>query len=281
MKLHLRVLGLLAGAVIALAPTAALAEGMIQIKGSDTMLNLGQAWAEAFMKKNPSVMLAVTGGGSGTGIAAFLNGTCDICQASRIMSGKEISQARDKNITPVKTVVALDGISIAVHSSNPVHSLTIEQLKDIYTGKVRNWRQVGGKDAPIFVMSRESSSGTYVYMKEHVLKNNEYAQSCLLMPSTKAIQQELSSNVNGIGYGGVAYFKNEKNIKIIAVAEKRGAPSIEPTDTNVRSGKYPISRPLMVYTRGKATGQVGNYIKFCLSPEGQKIVEQVGYVSLH
>jgi len=260
-------------------PAEAAARSVI-LKGSDTMVILGQAWAEAYMKKRPNVDMSVQGGGSGTGIAAFINGKCDICQASRKMSGKEIQQCRDRNIVPTATVVAMDGISIAVHSSNPIDSLTLQQLKDIYTGKVRNWKQVGGKDAPIIVLSRESSSGTYVYFQELVLKSEKYAATALLMPSTKAIQQEIRNNPNAVGYGGVAYFKGVKNIKVVPVAKGKGLPAVEPTDENIIAKKYPISRPLFLYTAGKPRGLIGDYIKFCLSSEGQRIVQRVGYVAV-
>lgn len=262
------------------SPASAAGKSLI-IKGSDTMVILGQAWAEAYMQKHPNVDISVQGGGSGTGIAALINNTLDICEASRPMSAAEISKARDRNIFPVATAVALDGISIAVNSSNPVHSLTLDQLKDIYTGKVKNWKEVGGKNAPIVVLSRESSSGTYVYFQEHVLENQKYANTVLLMPSTKAIQAEVTNNPNAIGYGGVAYFKEAKNVKLVFVANKRGGESIEPTDANVKSKKYPISRELFFYTSGKPKGQIADFVKFCLSPEGQQIVTEVGYVSMH
>ncbi|MHB1001587.1 MAG: PstS family phosphate ABC transporter substrate-binding protein [Armatimonadota bacterium] len=249
------------------------------VKGSDTMVILGQEWAEAFMKKNPGVDISVQGGGSGTGIAALINGTTDICQASRAMKGKEISQCKDNNFIPKATIVALDGISIAVHKSNPIDSITEDQLKAIYTGKVTNWKQINGKNETIVVLSRENTSGTYVYFQEYVLDNSRYASTVLPLPSTKAIQQELSGNPNAIGYGGVAYFQNKKNIKIIPVSKMKGSPAIEPTDANIKSGKYPISRPLYVYTAGKPQGLAAKYVKFCLSPEGQVIVQKVGYVS--
>lgn len=260
--------------------SSAFAAGSITIKGSDTMAPLGQAWSEAFMEKHSGIDISVQGGGSGTGVAALINGTTDVCQASRAMSASEIAKCRDRNVTPVATVVALDGISIAVNSSNPIDSITIDQLKGIYTGKIRNWKQLGGKNSQIVFASRESSSGTYVYFKERVLNNQNYAPDALLMPSTKAIQMEVQSNGNAIGYGGVAYFKHKKGIKIIPVSKSKGSPAIEPTDENVRSKKYPIARPLFVYTAGKPKGAVGTYIKFCLSTEGQRLVEQVGYVSI-
>lgn len=241
---------------------------------------LVQAWAEAYMQKHPGSEISVQGGGSGTGISALVNGTTDVCMASRAMSGKEIGQCKERNFVPASHDVALDGVSIAVHSSNPVVSLTLDQLKAIYSGKVKNWKQVGGHDAPVLVLSRESSSGTYVYFKQHVLENENYAATCLLMPSTKAIQSEITSNPNAIGYGGVAHFKGKRNVKIVHVAREKGGASLYPSDENVQSGKYPISRPLYLYTAGKAKGEIADFIKFCLSSEGQKIVARVGYVPI-
>lgn len=252
----------------------------ITLKGSDTMAVLGQGWAEAYMKKVPGVHLSVQGGGSGTGITALINGTCDICQASRAMKGKEIDKCKARNFIPVPTTIALDGIAIAVNAENPVKSLTLEQLKNIYTGNVTNWQQVGGKNAPIVLLSRENSSGTYAFMQEFVLKNQRFAASALMMPTTKAIQQEISGNPRAIGYGGEAYFRNKKGVKVIPVAMKAGSAPVEPTDANVRSGKYPIARPLFYYTAGKPKGEIAKFIAFCLSPDGQAIAKKLGYVAL-
>ena len=252
-------------------------EKSVVIKGSDTMVLLGQAWAEAYMKTHPNTAISVQGGGSGTGISALINKSTDICMASRSMSGKEIGQCKDRNFVPKVIAVALDGITLAVNSSNNIDVLTIDQLKGIYTGKITNWKQVGGSDKPIIAISRESSSGTYVYFKEHVLANQNYAPSILLAPSTKYIQAEISKNVNAIGYGGVAYFKNKKNIKILRIASKKGAIAVEPTNSNIKSGKYPISRDLYLYTAGKPIGEAASFIKYVMSEEGQVIVERVGY----
>lgn len=258
--------------------SGAMAAKSLTIKGSDTMLILGQAWAEAYMHKYEGVDISVQGGGSGTGIAALINRTTDICQASRAMSGKEISQCKENNFVPKATAVALDGISIAVNKSNPIESISEDQLKAIYTGKVTNWKSIGGKNAPIVVLSRENTSGTYVYFQQYILNNERYSSSILPLPSTKAIQQEVTGNPDAIGYGGVAYFLNKKNLKIIPVSKSKGSPAIEPTDANIKSGKYPISRPLYFYTAGKATGETAKFINFCLSSEGQQIVNKVGYV---
>jgi phosphate transport system substrate-binding protein len=250
------------------------------IKGSDTMAMLGQGWAEAYMKGHPNVELSVQGGGSGTGITALINGTTDICQASRAMKGSEIAKCKDRSFVPVATVVALDGIAIAVSDDNPLSSLTLDQLKDIYTGKVTNWKQVGGKDAPIVLLSRENSSGTYAFFREFVLDNARYASTAMMMPTTKAIQQEIGNNPRAIGYGGEAYFRNKPGCKVLPIAMKAGGKPVLPSDDNVRAKTYPISRPLYLYTAGTPAGEIASYIKFCVSDAGQAIAKKLGYVAL-
>lgn len=250
------------------------------IKGSDTLVNLSQAWAEAYMEKNSSTNISVTGGGTGTGIAAFLNGTADICNASRPMSGSEVDRAKARNVIPVATVCALDGLAIAVHSSNPLSKLSIPELAKIFTGGASDWSQIGGKGGKIVVLSRESSSGTYVYFRDEILGGKNYRADALLMPSTKAIATEVAKNPNAIGYGGEAYFRGKPGIKILPISAKAGSEAVMPSDETVRSKKYPIARPLYMYTPGKPTGAAGAFIKFCLSPEGQKLVSQVGYTPL-
>ncbi|MCX7920358.1 MAG: phosphate ABC transporter substrate-binding protein [bacterium] len=260
------------------------AKGMIQIKGSDTMVNLGQAWAEAFMKREPNISVAVTGGGSGTGIAALINGTADIAQCSRSMKEKEIEQAKAKGVNPVEHKVALDGLAVVVHPKNPVSKLTIDQLSDIFTGKIRNWSQVGGKNAPIVILSREVNSGTHIYFKEHVVRRGnekgpeEFAPDALLMPSSQAIADEVASNPNAIGYYGMGYVSEKQ--KAILVAKDKDSAYIAPTKENVINGSYPISRPLFLYTNGKPTGAVKQFIDFVLSAEGQKIVSQQDFVPI-
>jgi phosphate transport system substrate-binding protein len=256
------------------------AQKSLSVKGSDTMVNLSQAWAEAFMKSHSGASISVTGGGSGTGIAAFLNGTCDLANSSRAMSQREIDQARPRNVYPKANTVAMDGLAIAVHSSNPVQSLTTAQIAGIYTGSISDWKQVGGRPGRIVVLSRESSSGTYAFMREHIMGNRPYRADAQLMPSTRAIQQEISNNPNAIGYGGEAYFKGKPNLKILLVSSANGKSGVYPSNDNVTSGKYPISRPLYVYSRGTPTGLAAQFIRFCQSPEGQQIVEQIGYVPL-
>jgi phosphate transport system substrate-binding protein len=264
----------------ALLSSPVCAQKSLNLKGSDTMVNLSQAWAEAFMKANPGTSISVTGGGSGTGIAAFLNGTCDMANSSRPMSQREIDQARTRNVFPKANVVALDGLAVIVHSSNPLQNLTTQQVAAIYTGQISDWSQVGGRPGRIVVLSRETSSGTYVFFREHVLGNRPYRADAQLMPSTRAIQQEISNNANAIGYGGEAYFKSKPNCKILPISAAKGKPAIYPSNENVTSMKYPISRELYVYSRGTPSGLAAKFIKFCRSAPGQEIVEQIGYVPL-
>jgi phosphate transport system substrate-binding protein len=256
---------LLLAAVLA-APALSLAD--TTVKGSDTMVVLAQKWAEAFMKKHPAKKIQVTGGGSGTGIAALINGTTEIANASRPMKGEEKEKVKAGGAEAVETAVAYDGIAIYVNSSNPVTNLTVKQLEGIYLGDIRNWKEVGGKDAPIVLYSRENSSGTYEFMKEHVLKKADFAAEAQTLPGTAAVVNAVTKEKNGIGYGGGAYAKGVKELKVEGVS---------PTKEAVLSGKYPLSRPLFVYTKGAAKGDAKDYIEFCLSKDGQKIVAEVGY----
>jgi phosphate transport system substrate-binding protein len=259
--------------------TTAIAETAIQVKGSDTMVNLMSNMAEAYMQAHPDVSIAVTGGGSGTGIAALINGTTDICAASRMMKKEEIDQAQSRNVTPVEMKIALDGISLMVNKKNPVSELTLDQLKNIYTGVYTRWSDVGGPDRPIVLLSRESNSGTYVFFQEHVLQKKDYSPKAHLMPSTAAVTQSVSQDQWSIGYGGVAYAEHG-DVKTIRVRTTPDAPAVAPTEATVHDGSYPISRPLFLYTNGDPTGVVKAFIEFCLSPEGQKIVEDTGYITI-
>lgn len=255
------------------APVLATA-GTVTVKGSDTMVILVQRWAEDYMKKNPSKKVQVTGGGSGTGIAALINGTTEIADASRAMKGDEKAKVRDRfNTLPAETAVAQDGVAIYVNEANPVGQLTVDQLKRIFVGDVTNWKDLGGKDAPIVLYSRENSSGTYVFFKENVLGNEDYAAAAQTLPGTAAVVNAIAKERNGIGYGGAAYAKGVKEVKVVGKDGQAYAPSAE----NVKSGKYPLARPLFMYTRGKPQGEAKEFIDFCLAPAGQTIVTQVGY----
>ncbi len=251
----------------------------ITIKGSDTMVHLASTWAEAFMEANPEVEVSVTGGGSGTGIAALLNGTTDICMASRKMKQKETDLAAQKGLRPTEFVVARDGIAVVVNPTNPVDALTLEQIKKIYTGEYSNWNKVGGPDEKIVVLSRESSSGTYVFFQKNVLQKQDYRQDALLMPATSSIIQSVSSDKGGIGYVGLGYaLEAAGKVKMLGVKADDDAAPVVPSEETVDSGEYSIARPLQLYTAGQPQQAAKSFIDFCLSPEGQKIVRQTGYV---
>lgn len=264
---------------LTLSATTALAaskKNQIQIKGSDTMVNLGQAWAEAYMQKNPSEFIAVTGGGSGTGIASLVSGTCDIAMSSRDIKNKEIELAKKKNITPFEIKAALDGLAVVVNPNNPVTKLTVEQLAKIFSGVIHNWKEVGGNDQKIVILSREINSGTHVYFKEHILRANdpnnktEFSPSALLLSSSQAIADEVAHNSGAIGYYGMGYVSSKQ--KVIHVASNQNSEYIAPTIENVISNKYPISRPLFLYTNGEPQNNIKKFVDFILSKEGQDVI---------
>jgi phosphate transport system substrate-binding protein len=256
----------------------------IEIKGSDTVVNLALAWAERYMQENPEMRISVTGGGSGTGITSLVNRTADIANASREMKIEEIRAAQANGITPVEFVVARDAIAVVTNLSNPVSALTMQQISDIYTGKITNWRRVGGEDRPIVLLSRESNSGTYVYVLEHVIRMGNpkskllFSPDTLLMPSSEGISTEVRQNPNAIGYDGLGYVTPDQ--KVLAVARDASGPYVLPSITTVNDGSYPISRPLYMYTAGEPRGQVKTYLDWVLGP-GQTLVSKLGFVPLH
>jgi phosphate transport system substrate-binding protein len=257
-----------------LAPLSAEAAS-ITIKGSDTMVLLGQRWAEEYMKKTPGAAIQVTGGGSGTGISALINGTTDICQASREMKAAEKEKLRDRYATTgTEIAVARDGLSVYVNAGNPLSELSMDQLKLVFTGKIQNWKELGGPDAKIIAYTRENSSGTYVFFKEHVLKNADYTARAQSMPGTAAVVDAVAKEKNAIGYGGAAY---AKGIKILKVKKDAQSPGISPDEAHVKDGSYPLSRPLYFYLRNKPAGDIGKLVDWVLSPAGQAIVTKVGY----
>lgn len=261
------------------------ASDSIQNKGSDTLVNIALAWAEAYREIVPDVSIAVTGGGSGTGIAALINGTVDIANASRAMKDEEIAEAQGNGIAPVEHVVAIDALAVIVHPDNPVSELTIQQLADMYTGKITNWQDVGGDDRPIVLLSRETNSGTHVYFLEEVVRQGDgeseeiFAPQTLLMPSSVGITSELRRNPNAIGYDGLGYV-DPAHEKIIAVAPSADAPYVMPTVATAASGDYPLSRNLFMYTAGEPQGIIADYLAWILGPTGQAIVAQLGFVPL-
>ncbi len=258
--------------LLALSPLSTMA-GTLTVKGSDTMVVLAQRWAEEFMKKNAGAKVQVTGGGSGTGIAALINGTTDLATASRQMKEAESEKLRGRYSTPgTEIAVAKDGVTFYVSEKNPVTSLTMDQLKKIYVGDITNWKEVGGPDAPIVVFSRENSSGTYVFVKDTLLGGDDYLASAQTLPGTAAVVNAVAKEKFGIGYGGAAYAKGVKELKV-----KVGNDELAPTLENVKSGKYPLSRDLYFYLKGKPSGDAKAFIDFCLSAEGQAVVTRVGY----
>jgi phosphate transport system substrate-binding protein len=259
-------------------------DNSLQVKGSDTMVNLGQAWAEKYMEKNPSDFIAVTGGGSGTGLASLISGTCDIAMSSREIKQKEIDQAKNKGIISNEIKVALDGIAVVVNPKNPVDKLTLDQLAGIFSGKIINWKEVGGKDEKIVLLSREVNSGTHVYFKEHVLRKNdpnskeEFSPRALMLSSSQAIADEVAGNSSTIGYYGMGYISPKQ--KPVAVSKDEKSAYIEPTIDNVVKNVYPISRPLFIYTNGEPQRLVKKFVDFALSVEGQKIVLETDFVPI-
>jgi phosphate transport system substrate-binding protein len=248
------------------------------------MVNLGQAWAEAFNKLHPEMNIAVTGGGSGTGIAALISGTCDIAESSRAVAEKEITQGKAAGCVFNEELVALDGIIVVVHPSNPVGALTMEALREIFLGNIRSWKQVGGPDWPVVLLSREVNSGTHIFFKEHVLRRGkskgpeEFSPRSLMMPSSYAIAEEVARNENAIGYYGLGYISPRQKVVAVAAGEKE--PFIKADLETIRSGRYPISRPLFLYTNGKPQGAVKAFIDFVHSKEGQEIVQRTDFVPI-
>lgn len=245
----------------------------IFLKGSDTVLPLAQAEAEEFMVESPEKSVTVTGGGSGVGIAALIDGEVDIATASREMKTDEIEAAKANGINPIEHTIAYDGISVVVNPENSVSNLTFNQLRGIYNGSISNWKDVGGADSPITVISRDSSSGTYEYFKEAVLLGDEYRPDALTQPATGGIVGEVSQNANAIGYIGVAYL--DESVKALSLDAGNGSEA--PSSENIISGAYPLSRPLYFYTNGEPSGLTKEFIDYVLSEKGQGIVSDVGY----
>jgi len=251
---------------------------VITIKGSDTMVILAQRWAEIYMELYPDVRVQVTGGGSGTGIAALINGGTDICAASRPMKEKEREQVYSRRSQEVVEIpVALDGVAIYVHKSSPLPSITKAQLKGIYTGSIANWSDLGGEDGRIVAYSRENNSGTYVFFKEHVMDNEDFARDIQTLPGTAAVVNAVSKDPASIGYGGIAY---ATTIRYLPVRSDDSSEPVQPSLQTVQSGEYPLSRNLYFYTAGEPSGEIKAFIDWVLSQEGQEICEEVGYYPL-
>jgi phosphate transport system substrate-binding protein len=254
----------------------------IDNKGSDTIVNLALAWAEQYQSEHPAVSVAVTGGGSGTGIAALINKTTNIANASRKIKAEEVAEAKKNGVTPVEHIISRDAIAVIVNPNNPVSQLTMQQISDIYSGKISNWSEVGGEDRPIVRLSREVNSGTHVYFLETVVrmgkKDNKifFSTDTLLLPSSEGIVSEVRQNPNAIGYDGLGYVP--KDLKMIAIAPEEGQPYILPSVATVNDKSYPIARDLYMYTDGEPTGPLKDYLDWILSPEAQQIVADQGFV---
>jgi phosphate transport system substrate-binding protein len=268
-------------AIVGLAVMATTASAaMIQIKGSDTIINLAQKEAEVYMQKNPDAKISVTGGGSGTGIAALINKRCDIADASRAIKSKEIDMAVANGVNPSRIVIAYDAISIVVNSGNSVKQLTKSQIGKIFLGQITNWSEVGGVNMPINLYGRQSNSGTYAFMQEEVLKG-DYSPKMNTMNGNSQIVEAVKADPSGVGYIGIGYAKQATGVTILEVNMSNGSPAVNPTNKEaVMSGKYPIARPLYQYVNGNPSGTVKAFIQFELSAEGQKIVEEEGFYEI-
>ena len=288
---NLRFLFLLCGLLLTACGSRASAQAgdapavkTIENIGSDTIVNLALAWAEAYQTVNPALRISVSGGGSGTGIAALINGTADIANASRAIKDEEKQNAQKNGINPYEIQIARDAIGVIVNPENPVNELTLEQISAIYSGRIKNWKEVGGEDRPIVLLSRESNSGTHVYFLEEVVRlgNSKdttlFSPDTLLLPSSEGIMAEVRQNPNAIGYDGLGYITPD--VKTLGIAPKGGSEYVKPSVESVNNGKYPIARPLFMYTNGEPTGDVKTYIDWVLGPDGQKIVGQLGFVPL-
>ncbi|MFH1371576.1 MAG: phosphate ABC transporter substrate-binding protein [Planctomycetota bacterium] len=254
--------------------------GFIQVKGSDTIVNAAQMVSEEFMKDYPHVFVAITGGGSGVGIASLINGTCDVATASREMKAKEIEIANKHGVNPKEFTVAYDGVALIVNENNPVERLSIEDLHKIYTGKATNWKEFGGKDMKIVTLSREVSSGTHMYFKEEVVQlgqkgnTEEFSETTLLLSSSQAIVEEVAANETAIGYLGMGYVSDRTKAVLVAKNNQFYYPDVN----NVLQKKYPLSRGLYFYTNGEPQGVTKLFVDFALGPKGQQQFVETGFV---
>jgi phosphate transport system substrate-binding protein len=253
-------------------------------RGSDTMVNLALAWAEAYAKINPQIEISVSGGGSGTGIAALQNNTVDIANVSRAMTVKEIQDAKANGVNPLQFIVARDAIGVIVNPANPVSHLTLQQVSDIFSGKINNWREVGGEDRPIVRVSREVNSGTHVFFLQAVIQMGNpkdttiFSADALLLPSSEGIISEVSQNPNAIGYDGLGYITSD--VKLLGLARDPAGPFVIPSSKTVLDHSYAISRDLYMYTNGEPTGKLKAYLDWILSPEAQQIVTDLGFIPI-
>jgi phosphate transport system substrate-binding protein len=268
-----------------LQPTPAGAKTLLQVKGSDTEVNLVQRLAENFMKKDANVSIAVTGGGSGVGIAAIINKTTDLANSSRPMSNAESAKAKANGVNPVGVAFAVDGLSVIVNGKNPLKSLTVDQVGQIFRGEVSNWKQVGGADSPITLYGRQPNSGTFIFFREHVVKS-DYSNKMNQMNGNAQILEALKKDAGGIGYVGIGYVVDDNGkvapgINVLEVAkDSRSKPSSPLLLENIMSGAYPITRPLYQYFDKNNQAKVEGFIKYELSPEGMAIIKKDGFYPL-
>jgi phosphate transport system substrate-binding protein len=259
------------------------AQDMIQIKGSDTSVNLVQMLAETYMEKNPNTPIVVTGGGSGVGIAALISNQIQIADASRPMSAKEYAAAKENGVIPVEIAIGIDALSVIVNAQSPVKSMSMMQIGAIYRGEITNWKEVGGPDMPISLYGRQPSSGTFVFFQEHVMNKKDYSMKMKQMNGNAQIVEGVKNDKAAIGYIGVGYVYNEEGklyegINVLDVSRDDKSEAISPLiSENVKSGKYPIARPLLQYTNGKPKGKIRDFMTFIVSEEGQKVVEKMGF----
>ncbi len=250
----------------------ALAAKEVVINGSTTVLPVVQKTAEAFMEENPEAVIAISGGGSGNGIKAIIDSLCDIAMASRDIKSSEIKLAESRGVKPVRYVVAIDALVPVVHPSNPVKNLTVAQLADIYMGKVKNWSELGGPDAKVVVISRDTSSGTFETWQDKILGKKRVTPAALSQASSGAVVQAVAKNKNAIGYIGYGYV--DENTKVVNV------DGLEATAENALSGTWPIARELYLFTNGELKGTAKSFIDYLLSPKGQALVKEVGFIPL-
>jgi len=260
------------------------ASAYIQNIGSDTIVNLALAWAERYQQEYPEVRISVSGGGSGTGIAALINGTVDIANASRQIKPEEVKAAEANGIEPQEYVIARDAIAVIVNPDNPVNQLTLEQVSKIYRGEINNWQELGGDNRPIVRLSRETNSGTHVYFLESVIRLGDpknktiFSADTLLLPSSEGIIAEVSENPNAIGYDGLGYVT--KTVKVLALSKDPAGTYFMPSVETVNNGRYPISRDLYMYTGKNPSAAVQTYLKWIMGAEAQEIVSKLGFVPI-
>lgn len=272
---------LVAALSLGLSACGAKSKNQLVIKGSDTEVNLVSDFAEAFMNTNQGLKISVTGGGSGTGIAALLNKQVDIANSSRFLKKDEVDKAKKAGINPTLIVIATDGVSILVHPSNPVAALSIDQISAIYEGKIKNWKEVGGPDLAITLYGRQSNSGTYEFFKEAVMHKKDFSKSINQMNGTAQIVEGVNADKTGIGYVGIGYIADESGkikdgMKVVPVSAKDGK-AVMPVETAIMDGTYPLNRPLNQYIDGAPKGAILEFLKFCVSKDAEKLVKKNGF----